>query len=93
MEQQEHDYRFNLKAWLMKLPLKKRSVLMDRIINESGQSCHTIKRIKYMKPDDATYVRAETKEVICRVFQKSLQELENVPNHIIETAKSVPTHD
>lgn len=77
MDTQQYHYRFNLRAWLMNLPLKKRTLLMDRIIETSGQSRHTIKRIMYMKADDVTYVRAETKEAICKIFQKDISELEN----------------
>ncbi|MBN9482146.1 MAG: hypothetical protein BGO70_16375 [Bacteroidetes bacterium 43-93] len=85
-------YRFNLRAWLMNLPLKKRSAIMDSIIEQSGQSRHTIKRIMYSKVNDTTYVRAETKEVICRIFQKSLQELENAPNPVNHSIKAIQ-HD
>jgi len=75
----QHHYRYNLRAWLMNLPLKKRSEIINRIVRLSGQSRHTLKRIMYMKRDDITYVRAETKAVICQVFQKTQTELENVP--------------
>lgn len=78
MELQQHDYRFNLRAWLMNLPVKKRLDLLDAIIKQSGQSLHTIRRIMYMKPDDTTYVRPETKAVICNVLGKNLSDLENL---------------
>ena len=64
-------YRFNLRAWLMNLPLKKRSAIMDSIIEQSGQSRHTIKRIMYSKVNDTTYVRAELKKSSAGFFRKA----------------------
>lgn len=78
----QHDYRFNLRAWLMNLPVRKRLELFDSIILQSGQSKHTIRRIMYMKPGDTTYVRAETKNVICTVLGKNLSDLENLSQSI-----------
>lgn len=70
-------YRFNLRTWLMNLPLKKRKQVMDLILQESGQSKPTIKRIMYMKTGDTTYVRSETKQAICDAFGKTVDQLEN----------------
>ena len=69
-------YRFNLRNWLMKIPLKNRGILLDKIQKQSGQSKATIKRIIYMPIEDRTYVRAETKEAICSIFGKSINEFE-----------------
>lgn len=80
MEQTQNKYRFNLKAWLMKLPVDKRSHAVKKIMTESKQGRHTIKRIMYMKPEDAGYVRPETKIAICKVFGKELNQLENPLN-------------
>lgn len=72
-----NSYRFNLKTWVMNLPLKKRNAIISNILRESGQSRHTLKRIMYMRSDDNTYVRLETKVAICKAFGKTLEELEN----------------
>jgi len=84
MESHQYEYRFNLRAWLMNLPVKKRLELFNAIIQQSGQSKHTIRRIMYMKLCDATYVRAETKNVICEVLGKNLADLENVPQTLLK---------
>ncbi|GAA4456914.1 hypothetical protein [Rurimicrobium arvi] len=79
MEAINREFRFNLRAWLMNLSVKKRQDAIQAIILKSGQSIHTLRRIMYMRPDDNTYVRQETKQAICSVLNKSLQELENEP--------------
>jgi hypothetical protein len=92
MKLHQRDYRFNLRTWLMNLPVKKRLLFFDAIIRQSGQSKHTIRRIMYMKPDDTTYVRAETKHVICQVLNKNPADLENVPQNLPGENKRY-THD
>lgn len=73
---QQLQYKFNLRAWLLNLPFDRRNAVIQKICSECGQGRYTIKRIMYMKPDDTTYVRPETKAAICAVFGKSLSELD-----------------
>lgn len=77
MELHTNLYRFNLRAWLMNLPIRKRSMVIENILRQSGQSRHTLRRIMYMRPDNTAYVRLETKVAICQAFGRTLEELEN----------------
>jgi flagellar biosynthesis regulator FlbT len=80
-------YRFNIRTWLVQLPIDKRTLLLDKVIKQSGQSKDTIRRIIYMKEACTSYVRPETKEAFCKVFGKSIAELENKTNTTDETNK------
>lgn len=71
-------YRFNIRMWLVQLPIDKRTLLLDKVIKQSGQSKDTIRRIIYMKAACTSYVRPETKDAFCKVFGKSITELENM---------------
>ncbi|PZF71609.1 hypothetical protein DN068_16170 [Taibaiella soli] len=64
--------------WLVQLPIDKRTLLLDKVIKQSGQSKDTIRRIIYMKAACTSYVRPETKDAFCKVFGKSITELENI---------------
>lgn len=77
LDQYRNNYRFNLRSWLLNLPVDKRSLAMKKMIVESNQGKHTIKRIIYMKAGDTGYVRPETKTAICKVFGKDITQLEN----------------
>jgi hypothetical protein len=77
MNDNTRSYRFNLKVWMTALSLNNRSIFMDKMIELSGQSKATIKRIIYMNIENQSYVRIETKEAICKVFGKSMHQLEN----------------
>lgn len=77
MQDSSRSYRFNLKNWMTSLSINNRSIVMDKIISKSGQSKATIKRITYMSSENQTYVRLETKEAICKVFGRTMEEFEN----------------
>lgn len=70
------EYRFQVRKWLIDLPVKYRKTLLDKIVLKSGQSLVTIKRIIYMDINSVQYVRQETKEAICIVFEKPIDQLE-----------------
>lgn len=77
MKPTERQYRFNLRQWMLKLPIKTRSIAMEKVTKKSGQSKDTIRRITYMSIENTCYVRPETKVAICEVFGKTLNDLEN----------------
>lgn len=86
MEKSQSNYRFNIRMWLLQLPIDKRALLLEKVIKQSGQSKDTIRRIIYMKEPSTSYVRIETKEAFCKVFGKNITDLENKSN-IDETNK------
>ena len=75
-------YRFNLRAWLHPFSKQKKRMLVNQMVNASGQSRFTIRRIMYMKRGDDSHVRQETKAIICQILNRDLSELENpIPNN------------
>jgi len=69
-------YRYKLKEWLeTHSPISKR-LIINKLVKESGQSRHTIRRIMYMKQDDTSYVRRETVEAICKILNKDITDFE-----------------
>jgi len=80
-------YRFNIRTWLVQFPVEKRTLMLDKVVKQSGQSKDTIRRIIYMKGTCKSYVRTETKEAFCKVFGKTATELENKITNNDETNK------
>lgn len=73
------DYRFRLREWLHPFSNARKRLLINKIINDSGQSRFTIRRIMYLRKGDNSYVRPETKEAICRILEKDILDFENPP--------------
>ena len=87
------DYRFNLALWLSELEADQRSPLIDRIcanIEQGNQGKYTIKRIRYMKQGDTSYVRHETKKAICDAFGKDVSEFEASPVLLTSNQQAFP---
>lgn len=73
---QTSNYRFKLKEWLDKHNAESKRLIINKLVKESGQSQYTIRRIKYMKHDDSSYVRKETIEAICKILNKDTTDFE-----------------
>ncbi len=73
---QTTNYRFKLREWLNKHNAESKRLVINNLIKTSGQSRYTIRRIMYMKRDDASYVRKETIEAICKILDKDTSDFE-----------------
>ena|ERR1700744_6428123 len=86
-------YKFNLALWLSELEADQRSPLIDKIcanIEQGKQGKYTIKRIRYMKHGDSSYVRHETKKAICDAFGRDVSEFEASPALLTSNQQEFP---
>ncbi|MBS1773950.1 MAG: hypothetical protein JST82_13920 [Bacteroidetes bacterium] len=75
-----NNYRFKLKEWLTTYNAENKRLIINKIVKESGQSRHTVRRIMYMKKGDESYIRRETIETICSILDKDTTEFEYPTN-------------
>lgn len=97
IEQQKfRHYKFNLALWLSEMDADQRSPLIDKIcagIQQGNQGRYTIKRIRYMKQGDNSYVRPETKKAICDAFGKDVSEFETTPVLLTSNQREFSSHN